>query len=443
MLSTLILYLTQKFETFTYLQKVYGLGLEREVNESKFISVIEGNTEQHLNLDTHLSCCVFLKNGNKSVEQVESPTVANEYLVKHTYPFKCLVYAKIAESANCESESQKIADSIEKSITGRQKAILTSTQLDNAYIEIKNTNYEKHSIYSGYYSVGGLGDNDILIEIEFDFIVEGNQNCFVDSPCAEDDFVFDFDAPETFCERVDTCLDIPTEDGEYVLTITNGVKTWTEFSPSGLTNGNGTVINGTKVDLGGSLLQDTTTEADGFDSILEDTPANIKVGIYDNPASLNKAWNVEHSDNGVNFLFSNKFENIPINVIDADGLSMLSYKDNDSERAFSGVMKNRANGDLFDFALWLNSTATSIYTRSLDKDGFSVSGTNNYRLFNVGNDGMTRYHNGNAVNQFDNSGFMYIGSESVDGSWRFATSSGNLVIQKRESGNWVTKQTFI
>lgn len=38
---------------------------------------------------------------------------------------------------------------------------------------------------------------------------------------------------ETFCERVDECLDIPTDDGQYVLDITGGVKSWTEYSPSG------------------------------------------------------------------------------------------------------------------------------------------------------------------------------------------------------------------
>ncbi len=113
MLSTLILYLTQKFETFNYLQKVYGLGVAREINESKLISVYDGNTEQHLNLDTHESLSVFLTNGNKTVEQIESEVVANEYHVKHTYPFKCLIYAKSNENVNCASQSRLIADSIE------------------------------------------------------------------------------------------------------------------------------------------------------------------------------------------------------------------------------------------------------------------------------------------------------------------------------------------
>jgi len=62
---------------------------------------------------------------------------------------------------------------------------------------------------------------------------------------------------ETFCERVDACLDIPTADGQYVLTITGNVISWEEFSASGLVDGNGTTVNGNKVDLGGDVIQDT------------------------------------------------------------------------------------------------------------------------------------------------------------------------------------------
>lgn len=47
------------------------------------------------------------------------------------------------------------------------------------------------------------------------------------------------------------------------------------------------------------------------------------------------------------------------------------------------------------------------------------------------------------LNQIDYNGFIYLGAESLDGSWRFATSSGNLVIEKRVAGVWVTKQTLV
>lgn len=34
----------------------------------------------------------------------------------------------------------------------------------------------------------------------------------------------------------------------------------------------------------------------------------------------------------------------------------------------------------------------------------------------------------------------YIGDSVTDGSWRFIINEDNLEVQKRVSGNWVTKQ---
>lgn len=37
---------------------------------------------------------------------------------------------------------------------------------------------------------------------------------------------------------------------------------------------------------------------------------------------------------------------------------------------------------------------------------------------------------------------VHLGVQTVDGSWRITTSGTSLVIERRESGNWVTKQTI-
>lgn len=232
MIGILINYLTQKFQTFNYLQTVYGLA-GFEDGDNKYLWVYQNNEKVLLNLDTHQSCSLFLTNGKVDTTQEESQLVANEYNVVKKYPFKALVYIQGNDDVNCITESQKIADSIQKSITGRQKQILASTQLTDAYIEVTGTNFVKEEIYKQYYSNGGLQEKDILVEIEFEFVVSGNQDCFVDSPCSDDEYIFSFDAPQTFCERVDACLDIPTADGQYVLDITGGVKSWSEYSPTG------------------------------------------------------------------------------------------------------------------------------------------------------------------------------------------------------------------
>ncbi len=38
--------------------------------------------------------------------------------------------------------------------------------------------------------------------------------------------------------------------------------------------------------------------------------------------------------------------------------------------------------------------------------------------------------------------YIYIGTESSDGSWRFRISGTSLLVEKRESGNWNEKGAF-
>ena len=39
-------------------------------------------------------------------------------------------------------------------------------------------------------------------------------------------------------------------------------------------------------------------------------------------------------------------------------------------------------------------------------------------------------------------GAVYFGDSETDGSWRITRSGNDLVIQRRESGSWVTKSTI-
>jgi len=240
MITTLKTYLEQKFATFNYLQAakfgvVHG-------GENKYIGVNEGNEEVLLNLDTYQSLAVILNDGQVTTDQKESAIVANEYEVTKVYPFKVLVYYQGDLNTNSDAQAQLIADSIQKSITGRQVELLASTNLVNAYIEIKRTNYNRHLIYDEYFTGGGLQEKDILIEIEFEFEINGNQDCFVDSPCDDDDFVFSFDAPLTFCEKVNECLGI--SDGGSATLVLNQQGDFIEQS-----GGGGVVLEVTKAEF--------------------------------------------------------------------------------------------------------------------------------------------------------------------------------------------------
>lgn len=64
---------------------------------------------------------------------------------------------------------------------------------------------------------------------------------------------------ETFCERVDDCLDIPSTNGNYVLKILNGVKSWVAESGGGVWGSiTGTITNQT------DLVNYITTRLTGY-----------------------------------------------------------------------------------------------------------------------------------------------------------------------------------
>jgi len=439
MIGILISYLTQKFQTFNYLQTVYGLA-GFEDGDNKYLWVYQNNEKVLLNLDTHQSCSLFLTNGKVDTTQEESQLVANEYNVTKKYPFKALIYIQGNENVNCSTESQRIADSIQRSITGRQKQILASTQLTDAYIEVTATDFDKDAIYQRYYSSGGLQEKDILIEIEFDFVISGNQDCFVDSPCDDGDYIFSFDAPKTLCEKINECLDIPTEDGQYVLDITNGVKSWQDFSATGLVDGNGTTINGNKVDLGGTLSQDTTVDADS--NLLEFTTAYGHNLIFTDDF-LGQGWNFTgfyHNDAGIVYLngiidiFGTERSTVAV-IDNVNGTN--SYAQVDTQLVSIGYVPNMADITRVNA---IQSSAQHNTINSSDNDSTKI----NVEFSHSNGDGTSTpvasvYRDGAVATD---SGF-YIGDKTTDGSWRFVTSGANLVIQKREAGSWVTKQTLI
>lgn len=64
---------------------------------------------------------------------------------------------------------------------------------------------------------------------------------------------------ETFCERVDACLDIPSTNGNYVLNVLNGVKSWVAASASATWGSiTGTITNQT------DLVNYITTRLTGY-----------------------------------------------------------------------------------------------------------------------------------------------------------------------------------
>lgn len=70
-------------------------------------------------------------------------------------------------------------------------------------------------------------------------------------------------------------------------------------------------------------------------------------------------------------------------------------------------------------------------------------------IYSLRNDGLTSLNKLNVSGksnlestEIKTGEWIYFGPENLDGSWRFGVQSGNFVHQKREQGNWVTKQSI-
>lgn len=205
----------------------------------------------------------------------------------------------------------------------------------------------------------------------------------------------------------------------------NGTATWQ--NAANIYNANGTVISDRTVTLDTMQLEFTTNS--GHNLIFTDD-------------FLGQGWDfagIYHNDAGVVYLngiaerstliFSG------IGVIDNVNLTN-SYAQADTQLATIGYIPNMAD---ITRTNTIESRAQGNVINSSDNDSTKT----NVQFSHSNGDGTTTqvasvYRDGAIATD---SGF-YIGDKTTDGSWRFVTSGADLVIQKRESGSWVTKQTI-
>ena len=282
-----------------------------------------------------------------------------------------------------------------------------------------------------------------------------------------------------FCEKVKDCLSLPTESGQYVLTITNEVISWEEFSVPGLSEGNGTTINGNKVDLGGNVIQDTILQFD----------PNVNYISFGSEPDETLFYYGNFLGDGIRFgSAGNKFVNI-LADLDNDRFCSLNLSEDDGTgNAASGL---NVVQDGYDYGIYnfynggkrtaniyfgLNSGSgttdisrieaniNEVHGRHIidstgvlpNYNGFHANDTYTQLEYNkdaedgqatgtcltLNEDGINHFQGGAVLNQFDNSGNLIFGDAITDGTWKFFLDSGNFSIQKREGGIWVTKQTW-
>lgn len=148
--------------------------------------------------------------------------------------------------------------------------------------------------------------------------------------------------------------------------------TWVSNGSPTLTFNNALTKTSNTIQLGGDLIKDTTIETDGNDFLKEEVASNIKEGIYDNPVSANRSWNVEHSDNNSLFLITNKIEGLgdPFsNNCDFAGNLAVNLSNEHIAAAVSGY-DNVANS-VFSELVYIIGNDTS--AARLDANGFRVN----------------------------------------------------------------------
>jgi hypothetical protein len=208
---------------------------------------------------------------------------------------------------------------------------------------------------------------------------------------------------------------------------------------SGLTFNNGLTRTVNNVQLGGDLVENTTVNVDS--NLLEFTTAYGHNLIFTDDF-LGQGYNFAgtyHNDSGVIYLNG---------IIDYGGVEYATLGVIDSvngSNSFAQASPTEASiGFIPDLTKLYNANSVitkddyvEIVSKDDDADELSVSyvHSNNDTTFTQ----VARIYRDGAI--ATDSGF-YIGDKTTDGSWRFVTSGANLIIQKRESGSWVTKQTI-
>lgn len=210
MISVILQFLIAKFGTLPYISKVFGLGsfVDIQVGDGteKVVAVYSGSELVHVNFDNYSSLVYVLNNGSFSTTTTEHPYISNLEKVIEIYPFRIVIYSQGLENVNCSSYSQSIAQGIKKNISGLQEELREAINADNVIVRVIDCNYNKKSVWESQTSLPySLKDADILVSIDFEVTVTGDEQCFAGEPCIANEFVFS-NAAVSFCQMVNDCI---------------------------------------------------------------------------------------------------------------------------------------------------------------------------------------------------------------------------------------------
>lgn len=187
MLSKIVSYINSQLSGMTYIDKVYGLAhIGHDVaDDGKFPVVYEGAEPIGVNFDNYKSCVFILQDGKPDRSGLEEhPHLACTYRISETHHLRLILYKQGLESVNCDSESQNIANSIAKFITGKHSQFSDEMNLELTTMHVRSISTDRYEIWGSLFSENySLNNADMLVQIDFDVTIEGVESCFVTDPC--------------------------------------------------------------------------------------------------------------------------------------------------------------------------------------------------------------------------------------------------------------------
>lgn len=200
---------------------------------------------------------------------------------------------------------------------------------------------------------------------------------------------------------------------------------------TGYTPANFIVADGSGDLQGVAMSQDATLSATGAVTIANGAITNAKVSgsaaIEYNKLSLSNSIVNADISGGANIAYSKL--NLANSVTSNDISGTLAYNKLDlSNSVVNADLSNSANIATSKLAAGFNTAGTWEASKicSVDANADATGG----RHLTVSGDVQAT------------TGAMYLGGKSDEGSYRMVVSGGSFLIQKRETGSWVTKGTF-
>lgn len=217
-------------------------------------------------------------------------------------------------------------------------------------------------------------------------------------------------------------------------------------SISGSANATGNII---------TILDNPTTSGTISGSVLKATiGSNVRIDM--NPRVANSGTNTAYildthnnltgttniltlSNQGVLKAYVTNSGNIVGATINANGGStygILGYSDSSNAGNFQ---QNSSVGNSLDTVVVSRNTSG---TASSNGDILSLQ-ENSTSSGTITGNLLRGFWGGTEKSRIDKDGYIYIGSATTDGCWRFAISGNNLQFQRRESGSWVMKAEIV